>query len=294
MTGSIQWLCAAILLTALVGCTEEKPAQIVAPTGPAAELARDFDAAAVGTLQGKISWEGPVPTVLPFEVYRDGDGQSGMPPRSSRPNPHVPQVNEHNHGVGQAVVFLRHVDLPKSRPWDHEPVRVELSDWQALVKQGSVTSAIGFVRRGESFQAVSTQKVMHVLRGSGAAFFSLPFPDPDVESTRLLDRVGHVELASGADYFWLRAHLFVDDHPYYTRSDADGRFILPKVPAGTYQVVCWLPNWNVARHERDPESALVSRVEYRAPVEKEASITLSAGETNTVDFAVSARDFGGK
>lgn len=283
---------ATVLLAAVAGCMDATapPARLPA-TGPAAELAQNFDAAATGTLEGRIVWQGPTPTVAEFEVHPDLDSHPNLPKRGMRPNPHAPRVNAQNHGVDQAAVFLRHVELRRSRPWDHEAAVVEHSDWQLSVVQGSVKSSIGFVRRGEAFQTVNRQKLLHILLGDGAAFFSMPLPDPDVVSTRTLAKNGHVELSSGTDCFWMRAHLFVVDHPYGTRSDGDGHFVLPGVPAGKYQVVCWLPNWNITLRERNGESGLMGRIRYCAALEKEADVTVSAGKTSHVDFAVAERDF---
>ena len=283
---------AALLLTALAGCVEEKPETAAAPPSvPPAELGRDFVASATGMLKGQITWEGPIPNVPAFQVYPDRGSHPEMPKWGTRPNPHAPRVNERNRGVGQAVVFLRHVDLAKARPWDHDPVQLEMKDWQIEVRQGSARSSVGFVRRGAAIQAVSRQKALHILRTDGAAFLSLPLPDPDAVTTRTLDRSAHVELSSGADFFWMRGHLFVDDHPYYTLSDADGKFVLPRVPAGTYHVVCWLPNWNVAWRERNAESALIARIGFCSPLEKEASVTLAEGGTAQANFVVSAAEF---
>src|SRR5271155_2630345 len=110
MTNRKTWLGTALLLSAFAGCTEEKRQESASPTAaPAAELARDFHAAATGTIRGKIVWQGPLPSVPAFEVYPDLSGQPDLPKRGARPNPHVPQVNEQNHGVAQAVIFLRKV-----------------------------------------------------------------------------------------------------------------------------------------------------------------------------------------
>src|SRR5207249_11538920 len=100
------------------------------------------------------------------------------------------------------------------------------------------------------------------LQARGAAFFSLPFPDRDQPLDRPLKQKGLVELTSGAGWYWIRAYLFVDDHSYYAHTDAKGHFELRAVPAGRYRLVCWMPNWNIARQERDPESGLVVRIVF--------------------------------
>jgi len=226
------WLTAALLVSALTGCAEEKRPEPAACVEPSAELAQDFDAAATGTLQGTVQWQGPPPSVPGFAAYPDLGSQPDMPPWGVRDNPLAPRIAG-NRGVAQAVIFLKKVELRRSRPWDHGPVLVEHNDWRLQIHQGETVSAIGFVRRGGCFRTVNKQKALHILHGEGSAFFSMPLPEPDHVSTRRLDQAGQVDLSSGADYFWMRGHLFVDDHPYYTRSDDSGRFVLSRVPAGT-------------------------------------------------------------
>jgi hypothetical protein len=121
---------------------------------------------------------------------------------------------------------------------------------------------------------VSEDPFFHSLHADGAAFFTLAFPDPGRPRVRLLQDKGRVELTSAAGFFWMRGHLFVDDHPYYTRTDSAGEFVLPGVPPGNYEVVCWLPNWRVQRSERDPESGQVARIFFNPPLEQIRSLTL--------------------
>ena len=102
------------------------------------------------------------------------------------------------------MVFLRKVDPPLSRPWDHPQLELELRDRQLFVLQGDMKSRVGFVKAGESIRMVSREKAFNILRADSASFFSLPFPDPDQALTRVLKDEGLVEMTSGAGYYWMR------------------------------------------------------------------------------------------
>src|SRR5262249_1880837 len=154
-----------------------------------------------------------------------------------------------------------------------------------LVHQGAAVGRDGFVRRGDRVELVSSGPVFHVLHAAGAAYFSLAFADPDRPRTRPLEHSGMVELTSAAGYFWMRAYLFVDDHAYYTGPDAGGGFLRPQVPPGRYEVVCWLPDWHEASHDRDPETSLVMRLTFRPPVEHAQVVEVSPSGTQAVHFA---------
>ena len=112
-------------------------------------------------------------------------------------------------------------------------------------------------------------------------------PDPDRPRRRALGANGLVELTSGAGWYWMRAYLFVDEHPYYTRSDATGHYRLPQVPPGQYQLVCWMPNWHIEHHERDPETTVLTRVYFRPPVQQDRPVQVQTGATSAADFTVS-------
>jgi len=250
-----------------------------------------FDAQATGTIEGRLTWVGEVRQVPPFVSTPRPVADPPRDPKRPWPNPNAPAVDSRTRGVGDEVMFLRGIDAERSRPWDHDSVRVEMSGYRFQVHQGNTTSRVGFVRRGGQVKLVSTDEAFYSARARGAAFFTLPFPDPHRPCERTLPEKGVVELSSGSGQFWMRAYLFVDDHPYYARTDAQGHFSLSQVPEGVYELVCWLPNWHVARRERDPESTLTARLFFRPPVELVRRVTVRRGEKCSVAVDVSTRAF---
>lgn len=271
------------LVLLMAGCADDPVFEADPPPvdGP---VATAFDPARSGTISGQVRWTGPVPTPPPFlhgVPHPDGRIESRLIPNPNRPN-----VQAESGGVASAVVFLRGVPPHLAKPWDWPPSRIELTDCAIAVVQGERRSRVGFVRRGEAVAMAAPGPEFHVLRARGAAFFSVPFPDPGLETRRTLDSTGRVELSSGAGYYWATAHLFVDDHPYYTVTDSDGRFTLTQVPEGRFDVVAWLPNWTVARQERDPESGLITRQSYGPPLESHTSATISAGGATTLTITL--------
>jgi hypothetical protein len=76
----------------------------------------------------------------------------------------------------------------------------------------------------------------------------------------------------------------VDRHPYYTRTTARGEFVLEKVPAGSYDVVCWLPNWTVAKMSRDPETGFIIQTDFEPPLQQVRKMTVTAGRKQEAVF----------
>jgi len=278
--------CLAIFLSGCDNSTPEPPKPTPTPLGEA------FDPTTTGTITGQVIWEGSLPTIPNFRAPICAFGDAAHNIRHEWPNPNAPVLGAPpQRGVASAVVYLGKVDESRSRPWDLPPVQVEMDEYQYHVLQGDLLSRIGFVRRGTEVVMVSRQPAFHAVRARGAAFFTLPFPDAEQPRGHSFTQPGVVELSSGTSYFWMRAYLFVSDHPYLTRTDCNGRFTLPQVPPGEYDLVCWHPNWNEKDHELDADSFLVSRLTYREPIQKMAKVYLSQRETKMFVFKLSMRLF---
>ena len=99
-----------------------------------------------------------------------------------------------------------------------------------------------------------------------------------------MTKAGIAELTSGAGYYWLHGHLFVAEHPYYAQTDADGRFRLEQVPAGKYELMCWLPSWVVMRREYDPEAGIMVRYVWAEPKVQVQAVTVLANTVVDVDY----------
>jgi hypothetical protein len=279
------------LLSLSLGCRAANLPEAEVPPSQPEQAASRFDPRTAGTIQGCVTWQGDLPTVAPYQARINLSADGVTHERLVRENPNAPHIDGGTRGVGGAVVFLRGVDPQAARPWDHPPVRIEQQGYRFHVRQGDLDTHVGVVRRGDRIEMVSRESAFHALHAGGATFFTLAFPDPDQPLSRCLPNKGLVELTSAAGYYWMRAYLFVDDHPYYTRTDAQGRFVLPQVPPGCYEIVCWLPHWREERHERDPETGLVTRLFFARPVEVVRSVTLGSRETAEVRFQLSMQQF---
>lgn len=267
---------AAVLL--LAGCEADPTLLVADPPAPApAPPASAFDPARCGTVTGRVTWAGPLPEVKTY-IYGVPTANGNFAAKTAT-GPNQPRIDVDTRGVAGVVVFLRGIDPTAARPWDHPPIRVELAEHGIRVRQGAC-DRVGFVKRGDAVEIESKETVYHVLRGRGAAYFSLAFPDPGVVRSRSFPEAGRVELWSGAGYYWASADLFVTDHPYWTVTDAAGRFTLPTVPSGRVEVVAWHPGWLPARQDRDPETGMLSRMTYAPPVERAAPAAVTPGATS--------------
>lgn len=283
-------VCLLPMLLAFAGC-QPVPAAMSPEVEPVAELATQFQANATGTIVGQVVWTGEAPVVEPFAVLPMSLSYEFAKGKVLRENPNAPAIDPHSRGVGNAVVFLRGVAPTVSRPWDHPPVQVAIRDDRFDVHQGTRVGRYGFVRRGEAVEIVSRQPVHQMVRATGSACFNLALVEPEQPRTRTLPRRGVVELSNATSCFWMRAYLFVDDHPYHACTDPSGRFTLRDVPPGRYELVCWMPSWREARRDLDPEWGMVLRLFFQPPVEKSRTVTVETGQTLDERFEMKTADF---
>ena len=71
---------------------------------------------------------------------------------------------------------------------------------------------------------------------------------------------------------WMRAWIFVFDHPYYAVTSRTGKFELKNLPPGTYTIEAW--------HET-----------YRA---RDQTVTIGAKESKAISFSFKAPDSSGE
>lgn len=231
-----------------------------------------------GSISGRVVWSGDVPDVPPISgLITSKDGLRW----GEVPNHFAPRIDPQSKGIADAVVYLNSARQPPAFP----PLTVELSDRAVRVRQGDHVSRIGFVKVGHEIEMVSRDDEYHSLRARGAAFFTLPFPEPNKPLKRKLDTPGPVEFTSAAGFFWSAADVFVCDHGHYTTTDADGRFSFDKVPPGEHEVVAWLRNWELLGRDRDPETGKVVRLRFADSFQLTRKVTVADGKLSDVTFA---------
>lgn len=213
-----------------------------------------------GTVRGKVIWRGELPHVSPLEVRLNPLAPATFRRRKILPNPNAPQVDPETRGISNVLVYLRG---HHSSDWPHPQVRVDLDDngWTAF--QGDNPTRIGLVRRGNAVTFRTVQQGFQSVRGRGAVFFTHTLVDPAAPVMRTLDQCGLVELTSGGGHYWLRAYLYVTESPLCVLTDRAGGFTIQDVPAGAWELVAWLPGWEIAEQQRDPELGVVSRLAFR-------------------------------
>jgi hypothetical protein len=277
-----------LLITILLsGCGSEPTAQISPEKGEkdSSSTSSSFDSSKAGHVNGQLKWRGPLPNVPLISYAMPKVEGPGFDTRTTE-NPNRPQIDSATLAIADAVVYLRKIDPARVRPWDLPSVSVTIGDPRITVTQGSHRGRVGFVRSGDSITVESSEPTLHILRGRGAGFFSLTLPSPNEPVIRKLNHAGRIELSSGTGLSWMRADLFVCDHPYYSLTGANGCFSFDQVPVGNVEVVVWLPNWEAGKPIREPESTIIARQTYSPPIERVIPLTIEKGHPAVLDISI--------
>ena len=280
----------ALLLAVVLGCVGDYPTPMEPEPFTAPMLSERFDANNCGTITGQVVWQGIAPTIPTLQAgIRSRDGSYQW---KEMPAAYTPKIDPRTHGIADVLVSLQKIDLQYSKPWDIPDATVHLQDDTLIIHQGDrKSSRIGIVRLGDRLTFHSQADALHMVRGRGAAYFTLPLPAESQPTTKRFTTPGVVELSSGIGYIWMAAQLHVVEHPYHAVTDEHGQFTLKDVPAGTYTIRYTLPSWKVAQEERDPETGLILRQRYTKEIVREVSVKVIANEPSDVPYIFSIDDF---
>jgi hypothetical protein len=211
-----------------------------------------------GTIEGTVTLDGAVPEPKGFNLITFPDPQycgrisNGRGWRLLHDFVVGPQG-----GLKDAIVLLEGVDAGK--PFELSVPLVEARD---CMFQPFMT----IVRNGHAVEVVNMDPVMHDIQGyetsleAGArVLFNTPLVMNHQHNRGDLHAihnhapgkslVGPIYLNKGRRTFYMQCgfHAYMEswamavNNPYYALTDADGKFSLEQIPAGTYQLVVWHP-----------------------------------------------------
>jgi len=95
-------------------------------------------------------------------------------------------------------------------------------------------------------------------------------------------RRGVHRITDDAAHPWIESWLVVAEHPYVVVTDVEGRFHLPRVPVGSYQIRLWHPGILTG----GPSSS--GRPERSAPIVLSRPLSVSEANDTTTDFELDA------
>jgi hypothetical protein len=211
-----------------------------------------------GVFSGVVRWEGPRDPALKSPIAAGVDSTVIWRSRKvpAEPTPLL-QIHGQNGGIAGAVVWL-------SDPRTREPLHVPPAPVRIHQQKGVYQPHVRAVPQGTRV-AFTSDDDNAILDASGAAKFVINRGDL---MPRTLEQPGLVELRSKI-YPWMSAYVWVFDHNHFATTNEEGRFHLPPVPPGTYELNLWHEGW---RGEPPSPGHLHKRIEVKLEAHKGAGV----------------------
>jgi hypothetical protein len=205
-----------------------------------------------GVIRGQITWQGAVPTPAAGQERFVLVGGRKIP---VKPAPRV-IVDAKTGGVANAMIWL--VRAPgNGTTVVPESVRVRQS-------RGQLRPHLQVAVRGSTLELGCSDDSADI-KVTGKASFGATLTRGR-RATVPLPRTGLVVVSNPEQAWMTPAYVRVLDHPYYAITGRDGRFQLPKVPPGDYEVILWHEGWTSGEAAR------------MLPIRIEVKVKLGAGQ----------------
>jgi plastocyanin len=161
-------------------------------------------------------------------------------------------------GIRDAFVWIRD-GLPEGDyPVPATPVTLDQ-------RRCEFTPRVFGIQVGQALDLRNTDPLLHNVHA--AAGFNVPMPQAGAQLTRRFSRPGVMTPVVCDVHNWMRAFAGVTRHPFWATTDAEGAFVLSRLPAGRYTLELWQ-----------------ERLGWQS-----RTVEVGAGQTATVDFALRAR-----
>ncbi|RJQ47939.1 MAG: PEGA domain-containing protein [Nitrospiraceae bacterium] len=163
--------------------------------------------------------------------------------------------------VKNVLVFIEEVQKGKAAPKTNITIDNTKCYFEPIV---------GVAFKGANFVIKNSDNILHntnlgiLLKDKRSTVYNLALPTKDQVITKPIRRGGLHAIKCDA-HAWMRAYLYVADHPYAAVTDANGNFELKDLLPGKYKVTIW--------HEGFAE--VTKEVEVAEGKASDLSVTLS-------------------
>ena len=215
-------------------------------------------ATAASTITGTVSFDGKVPTLKPLTM----DADPACAKKHSKPVMSERLVLGSGNTMGNVLVWVSK-GLPAGKTWPAPQKPVTL-DQNGCVYVPHVQG----IMVGQAYRILNSDGILHNVHALPKvnAGFNQPMPANVKEKTVTFTKAENVFPIKCDVHPWMQAYIGVFTHPFFATTGADGKFTIPNLDPGTYEITAW----------------------HEVLGMQTATITVAANETKTQNFKSSA------
>lgn len=212
-------------------------------------------AAFAGTITGTVTYTGKVPTLKPIAM----DADPNCAKKHTTPQPSDVLVLGDGNTMANILVYVtKGLPAGKTYPAPTTPV---VMDQNGCHYDPHV---IG-IMEGQPFKILNSDGILHNVHALPKVNkpFNMAMPANRTEAETKFGKEEGMFLVKCDVHGWMTAYVGVFANPFFAVTGTDGKFSIPNLPAGTYEIEAW--------HEKLGT--------------KTGTVTVADGKPATIDFA---------
>jgi plastocyanin len=214
-------------------------------------------AAVAGTVNGTVTYVGQVPNLKPIEMNADPNCAK------MHATPQPSDILVLGPGNTMANIFVHVVGgLPAGKTYPAPTTPVTMDQ-----KGCHYDPHVFVIQVGQPFRILNSDGILHNVHALPHVNspFNMAMPASRKEATTKFDKDEGIFQIKCDVHPWMSAWAAVLTHPYYAVTGKDGKFSIPNLPPGTYEIEAW--------HEKLGT--------------QKGTVTVGASDTKTQDFKFS-------
>ena len=135
-------------------------------------------------------------------------------------------------GIRNAVVSLRNVSPGAKREWNFPAAKMDQ-------KQCSFIPRVVIVPVGGTVEFLNSDRLLHNVRSTGKENPPFNRAQPHARSISFTFKQPELLRVDCDLHSWMRGWVVVAEHPFFTKTNEQGAFVLENVPPGKYTLQAW-------------------------------------------------------
>jgi plastocyanin len=211
-------------------------------------------AVAAASISGTVTFAGMIPSLKPYAM----DADPACAQKHSAPVPSEMLLLGSGNTMGNIMVYVsKGIPAGKTYPAPNTPVVLDQIGCQ-------YKPHVMGIMAGQPYKILNSDGVLHNVHALPKInqAFNKPMPATVTEATVTFDKPESTFQIKCDIHPWMSAYVGVFNHPFFSVTSTDGKFMISGLDAGTYEITAW--------HERLGTQT--------------ASVTVAASDKKTQDF----------